>query len=178
MILTTLRWDSSLSPFPLLCLLGRMPNLLLPELLLNTSPSLEAVCHDHAQMMCVRSDQSDTLASGHAMMMSCPPPDHVRDHPDVKYPSHKAAFPNLPAAQLMRLYDTSLKLPSLGGEITPIQALQLIRAHPRYGELTEKDYDWLRGNLVGKSRCYGYVVDPIHPSMHSLKTHATTYLVV
>ena len=119
----------------------------------NAVFSLEKVCHDHAQMMCVRSDQSNTEVSGHAMMMSCPPPDHVRDHPTVTYP-HQA--PDLPAVDLMKLYDLSTKLP-LGGEITPVQALQLIRCHERYGELTAADYDTLQRALQEKSRCYGYV---------------------
>lgn len=114
--------------------------------------SLEEVCHDHAMMMCVRSDNSETEVSGHAMMMSCPPPDHVHEHPDVVYP-HKA--PELPAPDLMKLYDLSQKLP-LGGEITPVQALQLIRAHERYGELTVADFDVLKKDLREKSRCYGF----------------------
>ena len=118
---------------------------------------LEEVCHDHAMMMCVRSDNSETEVSGHAMMMSCPPPDHVHEHPDVVYP-HKA--PELPAPDLMRLYDLSQKLP-LGGEITPVQALQLIRAHERYGELTTADFEVLKKDLREKSRCYGSVVPSI-----------------
>lgn len=84
-------------------------------------------------------------------MMSCPPPDHIRDHPEVVYP-HKG--PELPAADLMKLYDLSQKLP-LGGEITPVQALQLIRGHERYGELTVADFEILKKDLREKSRCYG-----------------------
>lgn len=112
-------------------------------------------------MMCVRSDNSETEVSGHAMMISCPPPDHVRDHPDVVYP-HKAPD-ELPAADLMKLYDLSQKLP-LGGEITPVQALQLIRGHERYGELTIEDFEVLKENLKEKSRCYGLVLPSIHPN--------------
>lgn len=126
---------------------------------------LEEVCHDHAMMMCVRSDNSETEVSGHAMMMSCPPPDHVHEHPEVVYP-HKA--PELPAPDLMRLYDLSQKLP-LGGEITPVQALQLIRAHERYGELTVADFDVLKKDLREKSRCYGSVVGAKRLSTNSTR---------
>ena len=103
-------------------------------------------------MMCVRSDQSETLASGHAMMMSFPPSYNIVEQTYVIYP-HKA--PDLPAALWMKLYYTSLPLPDLGGEITPIQALQIIRGHPRYRELVPGDFEFLRKGLEGKSRCYG-----------------------
>lgn len=112
---------------------------------------LEQVCHDHQQFMCARAQGSETEVSGHAIMMSCPPPDHVRNKPDETYP-HKP--PDLPAVDLMQLYNLSQKLP-LDGEITPVQALQIIRSHERYGELTTGDFEILKSDLKEKSRCYG-----------------------
>ena len=103
--------------------------------------------------MCVRAEGSETEVSGHAMMMSCPPANHVQSKPDETYP-HKP--PDLPAADLMQLFSLSQKLP-LGGEITPVQALQIIRCHERYGELTTGDFEILKSDLKEKSRCYGYV---------------------
>ena len=101
--------------------------------------------------MCARAEGSETEVSGHAMMMSCPPPDHIQNKPDETYP-HKP--PDLPAVDLMQLYNLSQKLP-LDGEITPVQALQIIRSHERYGELTTGDFEVLKNDLKEKSRCYG-----------------------
>jgi hypothetical protein len=112
-------------------------------------------------MMCVRSNQSDILPSGHAMMMSCPTPEHIRNKPDVEYPHQAPA--GISAAILMKLFSISATLPINGGEITPVQALQLIRIHERYRQVTPADYEFLTNDLKGKSRCYGYVTIAFPP---------------
>ena len=68
-------------------------------------------------------------------------------------------MPDIPNADLMKLLQLSQSLPlDVGsGEITPIMALGIIRAHERYGELTRADFGVLMEGLGAKSRCYGYV---------------------
>ena len=102
--------------------------------------------------MCVRSQQEPTTAiNGHALMASCPPRSHIVNNPEVEYP-HKTW--DISDPELMKLFDLSQNLP-LDGEITPIIALQMVRNHERYGELTLQDFDFLKENLREKSRCYG-----------------------
>ena len=102
--------------------------------------------------MCVRSQQEPTTAiNGHALMASCPPRSHILNNPEVEYP-HKTW--DIPDPELMKLFDLSQNLP-LDGEITPIIALQMVRSHERYGELSLRDFEFLKENLRGKSRCYG-----------------------
>lgn len=84
-------------------------------------------------------------------MASCPPRSHILNHPDVDYP-HKTW--DIPDPDLMKLFNLSQNLP-LDGEITPIMALQIVRSHGRFGELSLADFDVLKDNLKGKSRCYG-----------------------
>lgn len=74
--------------------------------------------------------------------------------PDEQYP-HKTW--DIPDPELMKLFDLSQNLP-LDGEITPIIALQIVRNHERFGELSLQDFEALKENLRGKSRCYGYVI--------------------
>lgn len=123
------------------------------KLTLKFRCSLEKVCHDHQQMMCVRADQSDDLISGHALMMSMPPPEHVRKYPDSVFP-HKAGF-DVPANILMKVHISSMHLPIQGGELAPIQALGVVRNHERYRELNEADFAWLTQKLAPSVRCYG-----------------------
>lgn len=116
--------------------------------------SLEEVCHDHQQVLCERSVQaSEPTFHGHLLMISCPPRDHVVNKPGIPYP-HKA--PDLPSADLMRLLESSDNLP-LQGEITPVQALRVIRSHPRFGELTPADLKMIEEVLKPQCRCYGLV---------------------
>ena len=112
-------------------------------------------------MMCVRSNQDPSpTPNGHAMMMSCPPFSHIDNNPDVPYP-HK--MPNVPKADLMKLLSLSQDL-QLDGEITPIMALNIIRSHPRYYELSGADLESIKEELKAKTRCYGYVTCHFTPS--------------
>ena len=84
-------------------------------------------------------------------MATCPPPSHISNNPEDPYPHKMADIPN---SDLMKLLTLSQSLP-LDGEFTPIMALNYIRAHDRYGELTFQDFERLISDLQDKSRCYG-----------------------
>jgi hypothetical protein len=127
---------------------------------------LERPCMDHIQYLCVRSEESlqqpppinddsnleaDVHISGHALMATCPPQSHILNHPQEEY-GHK--MPDLNKPDLMKLLELSNRLP-LDGEITPIMAWTIVRGHPRIGELTKKDIETIRTDLVAKIRCYG-----------------------
>ena len=106
------------------------------------------------QFLCVRSHQEpQEEISGHALMATCPPHEHIVNHPDVPYP-HKTW--DVPNPDLMKLLELSERLP-LDGEITPIMALKIIRMHERFYELTAEDFEVLKDDLKAKVRCYGYV---------------------
>lgn len=108
---------------------------------------------DHVQYMCVRSNSDpEEPPNGHATMLSCPPPSHIAQRPDEPYP-HRA--PPVPAGDLKRLLDLAQTLNVDHGEITPVIALHLIREHPRFHELTRADFELIKGELTGKTRCYG-----------------------
>ncbi|KAI9694424.1 MAG: hypothetical protein M1822_000040 [Bathelium mastoideum] len=129
--------------------------------------TLERPCMDHMQFLCVRSDESlqnpppvnddqsldaDVHISGHALMATCPPASHIAAHPQNPYP-HK--MPDLGVPDLMKLLDLSNRLP-LDGEITPIMAWTIVRGHARVAELTQKDIEAIRTDLLAKVRCYGF----------------------
>lgn len=109
---------------------------------------------DHMQFLCVRSHQEpQEEISGHALMATCPPHEHIVNHPDVPYP-HKTW--DVPNTDLMKLLELSERLP-LDGEITPVMALKIIRMHERFYELTAENFEVLKDDLKAKIRCYGYV---------------------
>ena len=113
---------------------------------------------DHMQFLCVRSHQEpQEEISGHALMATCPPHEHIVNHPEVPYP-HKTW--DVPNPDLMKLLELSERLP-LDGEITPVMALKIIRVHERFGELTAEDFEVLKDDLKAKVRCYGYVTSEI-----------------
>ncbi len=100
-------------------------------------------------------------------MATCPPRSHIMNSPEEQYP-HKTW--DIPDPELMKLFDLSQNLP-LDGEITPIIALQIVRNHERFGELSLQDFEVLKENLRGKSRCYGYVVQFLQQSFYYLCPH-------
>ncbi|KAI7773696.1 hypothetical protein LA080_010064 [Diaporthe eres] len=61
----------------------------------------------------------------------------------------------LSKSDLTTLLDLSQKL-NLDGEITPVMAWGMVLAHPRLGELNEKDFVKLTEELGSKVRCYGF----------------------
>lgn len=107
---------------------------------------------DHMQMLCVKSHESEEEISGHALMATCPPNNHLIQHPDVRYP-HQIP-PEIPGGDLLKLLDLSARLP-LDGEITPIMAWANIMRNPRFGELQETHVRGIMDSLMPKVRCYG-----------------------
>ncbi|KAJ0114247.1 hypothetical protein J7T55_010634 [Diaporthe amygdali] len=61
----------------------------------------------------------------------------------------------LSKSDLATLLDLSQKL-NLDGEITPVMAWGMVLAHPRLGEMNEKDFVKLTEELGSKIRCYGF----------------------
>ena len=118
----------------------------------HLSASLEEACSSHTQFMTTRSmGDATTPQSGHTMMATHPPYNHVVAHPDEPYPHQ---MPPLPSTHLIKLFDLSQGLP-LSAEYTPIQALAYIRSLPRYHELTLADFESITNELKTKTRCYG-----------------------
>ncbi|KAL8737924.1 MAG: hypothetical protein Q9181_001229 [Wetmoreana brouardii] len=117
---------------------------------------LERVCQEHKKMMCVRGTNANPAQlSGHAIMHSCPPDQHYREHPnDEEY--HK--YPDISNPELMKLLALSYDLPISGPEMAPVQALQIIRSHARASELTMRDFKSLTERLFKYMNCYGYVI--------------------
>lgn len=60
----------------------------------------------------------------------------------------------LSKADLATLLDLSQKL-NLDGEITPVMAWGMVLAHPRLGELDDRDFEKLAEELTSKVRCFG-----------------------
>lgn len=60
----------------------------------------------------------------------------------------------LSKADLATLLDLSQKL-NLDGEITPVMAWGMVLAHPRLGELNDRDFEKLAEELTSKVRCFG-----------------------
>lgn len=121
--------------------------------------SLEHVCVDHKNLMCTRGSNSNpTTLSGHSLMITCPTDDYYQRNPhDHSY--HR--MPDIPAEDLVDLiqmsypsYDTVLA----GGELAPIQGLEIIQNHERAWEITLDDFRRLTKELLKYMNCYGYVV--------------------
>ena len=105
-------------------------------------------------MLCVKSQTSEGDISGHALMTTCPPQSHLIERPDVEYP-HQA--PDMQAGDLLKLLDLSNRLP-LDGEVTPVMAWAAILKHEDCGYLHAPDFAYIKNELLGKVRCYGYVL--------------------
>jgi len=91
-------------------------------------------------------------------MASCPPPSAW--DPSL---SEAELAPKLPdmslkaMPDLLKLLDLSSRLP-LDGEITPVMAWAMILGDERVSGLGEREIGELKEGLVGKVRCYGYVL--------------------
>lgn len=132
---------------------------------------------DHMPWLLERNSQvGGSEPCGHALMASCPPepfpdltPDipfgyanvRVNDHTHGGGESNKATTAEtgqrtweLTKGDLATLLDLSGRL-NLDGEITPVMAWGMVLAHPRLGELSKEDFEWLAEELGGKVRCYG-----------------------
>lgn len=124
---------------------------------------------EHMQYLIVRSQNSDEQEfhhpaenpddreydhmSGHVMMATCPPMDHILNQPNEPYPFK---MPDLGVPDLRKLLDLSQRLPmNHDSEITPIMAWTQIISDTRIRELGEQDFERMKTELVAKVRCYG-----------------------
>lgn len=121
---------------------------------------------DHLPWLLERAAESGGEPCGHALMASCPPEPFSDLSPELPfgYANVKVGAAaddgqrtwELSKADLSTLLDLSAKL-NLDGEITPVMAWGMVKAHPRFRDLTLDDFARLMEELRGKVRCYGYV---------------------
>ena len=100
-----------------------------------------------------------TELSGHAMMLSCPPHSYIQDsltNPELEYPLKWTKAP----MQDYRVMTSGARAVDMNGEISPVEALLMIRRDSRYTTLTVDELNTIKTTLAEKSRCYGYVVVP------------------
>ena len=120
-------------------------------------------------------DTTSTELSGHALMMSCPSHDEIMHHidnPDLPFP-HK--MPDMPPHDLNRMMMNSANM-DLGGEVTPVMALKMMRADERYDLMSIGELNDIKEQLKVKSRCYGYVVFLPTCSVQHLCAYSLTLL--
>ncbi|KAL8966453.1 MAG: hypothetical protein Q9197_005971 [Variospora fuerteventurae] len=138
------------------------------QVLIKFVYDLEHVCVDHKNLMCTRGSNSNpTTLSGHSLMITCPTDDYYQRNPhDHNY--HR--MPDIPAEDLVDLiqmsypsYNTVLA----GGELAPIQGLEIIQNHERAWEITLDDFRRLTKELLKYMNCYGFGA--------TLPTHALYY---
>lgn len=132
------------------------------------SSSLEATCRDHGEYLIRRSVDSpdnpeEAQFSGHALMACCPPPTHISTVPAQQgglQPTYPHKVPDIPADTLNTLLNLSQQIAGEGhmegGQVTPIMALQTLKAHPEYPSLTADDVRGMTESFKKKVRCYGF----------------------
>lgn len=119
--------------------------------------SLEGPCREHTDYLCRRSvteaDDEDMPFSGHALMATCPPPTYISSTTAAQPYPHQTV--DLPHANLATLLNLSRQLVT-EGQITPIMALQFLKNHDLYPEMTREDIKAIIDTLNTKVRCYGF----------------------
>jgi hypothetical protein len=110
---------------------------------------------DHSQFLVDRSLNDENEISGHALMATVPPIDHVKKHGMEVMHEHK--MPDLPRPDLVKMLNLSAGLPGLVDEVTPVMAWSVVLSHPKCEEMSEDDFSKIKVDLKGKVRCYGYV---------------------
>ncbi|KAL8934737.1 MAG: hypothetical protein Q9216_005755 [Gyalolechia sp. 2 TL-2023] len=130
-----------------------------PDVAIEFLGELEAVCHEHKKMMCVRgTNPNPDELSGHALMLTSLPEDHYDRNPAELNNDHYHQMPNLQSKALLRMLHTSSPLLDFGPlEVAPVQALEIIQKHERVLEITLDDFKELRKRLNVYMNCYGYV---------------------
>jgi hypothetical protein len=131
-------------------------------------PSLEATCRDHGEYLVRRSVDSpdnpeEAQFSGHALMACCPPPTHISSVPAQQgglQPTYPHQVPDIPAETLNVLLNLSRQIAGEGhiegGQVTPIMAIQHLKCHPQYLDLTAEDVRAMTESFKKKVRCYGF----------------------
>ena len=116
--------------------------------------ALEHPCLYHHQLP--NSELAGTIGTGHELMVLSPV---MRGAPSLQKQGKEQRLPtssrwNVPAIELEKLLSFSESL-DLDGEITPIQAWQRVRGHPRFESLTPTALETLRESLLSVVQCYG-----------------------
>ncbi|EAW14247.1 protein flbB [Aspergillus clavatus NRRL 1] len=128
-----------------------------PQLQVDFILTLEGPCREHTDYLCRRSiteaDDEDMPFSGHALMATCPPPSYIANTTAEQTYPHKTY--DLPHANLTTLLNLSRQLVT-EGQITPIMALQCLKNHDMYRNLTKDDVKIIIDTLNTKVRCYGF----------------------
>ena len=126
--------------------------------------SLEANCHDHKTLMNARTFNDPVQLGGHSLMLTKVPisvakkyrmgdAPHPHELPDVGEGPGKYA--RLLSLASFGPYSTSKNWTTQTGEISPAQALSMIRKDPRYPMVDSRDFTQLTNNLKDRCRCYG-----------------------
>ncbi|RMD44165.1 hypothetical protein DV735_g957, partial [Chaetothyriales sp. CBS 134920] len=140
-----------------------------PQLAVDFILQLEQTCRDHGEYLVRRSVASpdsaeDAQISGHALMASVTPVRHVRE---VR-PEQGGLIPTRPHqmadTETLQLLQNLLRTSSeakqamnlLGGQVTPVMAMQSLRSHRYYHSLTEEDVRRMIEAIKGHVRCYGF----------------------
>ncbi|KAK3330790.1 hypothetical protein B0H66DRAFT_587100 [Apodospora peruviana] len=159
---------------------NRNPNLDYEQAGIDFVLTLEKPCMDHLPWLLERnSEVGGNEPCGHALMASCPPEPFPELTPDIPFGYSNVMAPGATGGQsdkkstgieagaagqrtweltkgdLATLLDLSGRL-NLDGEITPVMAWGMVLVHPRLGEMTKEDFDWLAEELSRKIRCYGF----------------------
>jgi len=109
---------------------------------------------DHGQYMVNKSLGDEDWCSGHALLATATPIEHVREHGmDKQYP-HR--LPDMPKPDLAKMLNLCASLPGLNEEVTPVMAWAYILGHPRCQELSQDDFNALKKDLKPKVVCYGF----------------------
>lgn len=123
------------------------------QYLVVRSQNVEGQVHHHPGER--HDDNECDHLSGHALMATCPPIDHIMAHPAEPY-GHR--MPEISKPALVKLLEASAQLPAMeGGEVPPVQAWLMILRHDKVRLLTVQDFETIQTDLLSKVRCYGYV---------------------
>ena len=120
--------------------------------------ALEHPCLYHHQLP--NSELAGNIGAGHELMVLSPIMS-AKGAPALETKGKQQRLPtsskwSVPAIELEKLLSFSQGL-DLDGEVTPIQAWQRIRNHPRFSQMTPTSLETIRESLMCVVQCYGYV---------------------
>ena len=130
---------------------------------------LEHTCRDHGEYLVRRSvaspdDPLEAQISGHALMASVPSIRHVKEVPAQQGGLVPTAPHRMADTETLQILHNLLRTSSqarnymnlLGGQVTPVMAMQSLKNHRNYSSLTEDDVRRMIDSVKGNVRCYGF----------------------
>ncbi|KAF8426324.1 hypothetical protein EV426DRAFT_593548 [Tirmania nivea] len=130
------------------------------QIAINLVLGLEKPCSDHMQELVTLSHQNSDYIQGHVLMVSCPPESHTMANPDQDWGLRTVDLDPEPLGTLfnMQVLDVERQkyLQGHDGELTPMAVWTKITTHPRFHELTRRDFDTLTQALSKRVSCYGF----------------------